>query len=246
MVCWAGWGWGRHDVEWIILVCGRVRKREEQGGDWGGGGGGRRRLGQRAGDACAMNQLSKYGPCSSSQHTHPLPVQSGWKSLVHLLFLLAHIYYSTLLTVMEEAPQVNRSHILTAQYVFFSANSLYYRWHPLTHVQEQQACRQSSCSLSLNPKSPENVGIVCICMDTFVCFIYIISMFQKWHSMSWLVSGRWRGWCMGWTVDGATPWQHSFYTADHCLRPTNNNTGCSLTTGSHFPVAFAELNIHVL
>lgn len=114
-------------MERIILVGGGAREREEQGGDCGGGG--RRRLAWRAEDAWVMNQLSKYGPCFSSPHTHPLPVQSGQTSLllVYLSLSLSHIYCSNLITVMEESPRVNRSHILTKLNAFFqpTATTIY-------------------------------------------------------------------------------------------------------------------------
>lgn len=132
MVCRAGWGaentmWS--ELSWWVDERNRVvTEEEEAGGGW-----------RKAGDACAMNQLSKYGPCSSLQHTHPLPVQSGWTSLllVYILLLLTQIYYSTLLTVMEEAPRINRSHIRMTQYVSqptvstISGNSMH------THIQGQ-------------------------------------------------------------------------------------------------------------
>lgn len=106
MVCRAGRGeedmmWS--ELSWWVEEQGRGRNRAVTGSTWGGG---RRRLVWRAGDACAMNQLSKYGPCSSQQHTHPLPVQSGWTSPllpVYLSLFLSHVYCSTLLTVLQEA-----------------------------------------------------------------------------------------------------------------------------------------------
>ncbi len=74
-MCRAGWGeedtmW--NELSWWVEEQGRGRNSAVTGFTLGGGG--RRRLAWRAGDACAMNQLSKYGPCSSSQYTHPLLV----------------------------------------------------------------------------------------------------------------------------------------------------------------------------
>lgn len=116
MVCRAGWG--EEDTRrGCVKELGNGRNRAVTGSTLGGGG--KRRLVWRAGDACAMNQLSKYGPCSSSQHAHPLPVQSGWTSPpllpVYLPLLLPHAYHSTLLTMMEESSQVSASH--TTQYL---------------------------------------------------------------------------------------------------------------------------------
>lgn len=138
MVGRAGWsrvGWGGHDVEWIILVGGGAGERKEQGCDWFHM---RRRRRRLAWDACAMNQLSKYGPCSSSQHTHPFPVQSGWASLlpVYLSLLLSHVYYSTLLTVMEESPWVNLSYIILHSMYFSQHINLYCKWQ--WHSQRQR------------------------------------------------------------------------------------------------------------
>lgn len=122
MVCRAGWGeedtmWS--ELFWWVEELGRGRNSAVTGSTLGGGG--RRRLAWRAGDACAMNQLSKYGPCFSLQYIHPVLVRSGWTSLLPVYLLLSLPYYSTLLTVMEEA-------LPTTQYVFLSACSLYYRW----------------------------------------------------------------------------------------------------------------------
>lgn len=127
MVCRAGRGeedtmWS--ELSWWVEEKGRGRNRAVTGSTSGEG---RRRLAWRAGNACTVNQLSKYGPCSSSQHTHPLPVQRGWTSTllpVYLSPLLSHVYYSTLLSVKEEACQV--THILTI--CVLSAYCLYYSW----------------------------------------------------------------------------------------------------------------------
>ncbi len=72
-----GAGWGGHDVKWIILVGGETREREEQGCDWLH----MRRRQRGAGDACTMNQLSKYGPCSSCN----TPIHSLYKVAEHFL-----------------------------------------------------------------------------------------------------------------------------------------------------------------
>lgn len=124
MVCRAGRGeedtmWS--ELSWWVEEQGRGRNGAVPSSTWEGG---RRRLAWRAGDACAMNQLSKYGPCCSLQHTHPLPAQSGWTSPlppVYLLLLLSHVHNYTLLSAMEEACQVKVSHILTAPHVLLSA-----------------------------------------------------------------------------------------------------------------------------
>lgn len=84
-------GQGEEDKMWSELSMWveerrRRRNRAVTGSTWGGGGC-RRRLGWRAVDACTMNQLSKYGPCSSSQHTHPLPAQEDGHLFLQFIFV---------------------------------------------------------------------------------------------------------------------------------------------------------------
>lgn len=126
------------EFSWWVEELGGGRNKAVTGSTQEGGG--KRRLAWRVGDACAMNQLSKYGLCSSLQHTHPLPLQSAWilpLLQVHLSLLLSHIYYSNLST----------------QYVFLSA------YQSLMSVAEmctgtfwgRWVYPWSSQSLSLNP-----------------------------------------------------------------------------------------------
>lgn len=97
------------------------------------GGGGRRRLVWRAGDACAMNQLSKYGPCSSSQHARPLPAQSGWTSPSSSSSsasppLPRTVYHCTLLETMRECPQ-HHSLYLSLSVSNISSNDVHNPFH---------------------------------------------------------------------------------------------------------------------
>lgn len=113
-----------------------------------------------------MNQLSKYGPCSSSQHTHPLPAQEDG----HLLFLQFIFGYQppTRCIIPPSGQSITDSDSLQSvctQHAQTHPGSGRHAPDPLSH------CSRTSCADLLNSNIvPQHVIRSCLIQKCFKPF----------------------------------------------------------------------------